>query len=650
MTVTPLPGALPATLHGGPHRDAPVLDLFTAWARRTPDAPAVVDGSTVTSYGELDRLADELASLLIDRVAPGELVGLCLDHSAALAAATLAVARLGAVALPLGPKPGERRLQAVAENLRLACLIGDAALLPPAHRGGEQLPLPLPAGGSVAAGPVVAAFAPAPEGAVGAPDGTFYAVLTSGSTGTPKAVAVGAPSLGSLLHWYRELTGLGPGDRHSLLIGVAFDPHLMELWAVLTSGAALYVAPEAVRWDSTALTDWWREAGITVSVLPTPLAEPLLDRPWRAGPTLRHLTIGGDRLRRAPGPDVTATVHNAYGPAEATVVTTVHSMPPGGGHGADAPPIGLPIPGVAVLVTDEDGRPVERGSTGELRIGGDCLALGYLDPELTARRFVPAPDLTAPTVTAASTTTATAPDGTTADSTPDRTPDGTSPAGLGIGDRVYRTGDRVLMRPDGVLEFHGRLDDQVKVSGVRIEPAEVEAAFERDPRVRRAAVAARPGPAGGVRLLAFVQPATEAAPPTGPELLAAARAWLPEQAVPAVVRLVDAFPLDANGKVDRAALLAAEQAAPAPSAEEGATDTERFVLRTCRELLGRAELGPSDDFKDAGGTSLAAARLLAALEQEFEVRLRAPQLLRCPDLRAVARLVDERRPVAAARS
>lgn len=610
----------PSTAHGGPHQDAPVLGLFTDWARRTPEAPALVDGDATFSYADLDRLADDLADRLRDRVRPGELVGLCLDHSATLAAAAVAVARLGAAALPLGPRPGERRLQAVAENLRLACLIGDAELLPPAHRAGEHLPLPVPVGSSGAAGAVVAAFAPAPEGAVGAPDGTLYAVLTSGSTGTPKAVAVGEPSLGALLHWYRGLTGLGPGDRHSLLIGVAFDPHLMELWATLTSGAALCVAPEAVRWDGTALTDWWREAGITVAVLPTPLAEPLLDRPWPAGMTLRHLTIGGDRLRRAPGPDVTATVHNAYGPAEATVVTTVHTMAPGTDHGPDAPPIGRPVPGAVVLVTDQDGRPVPYGATGELRIGGRCLALGYLDPELTARRFVPAPE---------------------------------GVDGLGDNGRVYRTGDRVLMRPDGVLEFHGRLDDQVKVSGVRIEPAEVEAAFERDPRVRRAAVAARPGPAGGVQLLAFVQPSSEAVPPTAPELLAEVRGWLPEQAVPAVVRLVDAFPLDANGKVDRAALLAAEEAArPTDSdpADEGATPTERFVVRLCRELLGRADLGPQDDFRDAGGTSLAAARLLAALEQEYGVRLRAPQLLRCPDLRGVAQLVDDRRPVAAAHS
>ncbi|MET8626840.1 non-ribosomal peptide synthetase [Kitasatospora sp. NPDC004669] len=588
--------------HGRPHQDGGVLDLFTGWVHRTPHAPALIDGEQSYSYAELDRLADAVAETLRGRVGKGDLLGVCLGHSAALVAVTLAAAKLGAVHLPLGPRPGERRLQAVAEQLRPACLVGEPGVLP---AGGERLSLDLPATGAVEA-----VLASGDQAAV--PVGTHYAVLTSGSTGTPKAVAVTEPALGALLHWYRELTGLGPGTRHSLLIGVAFDPHLMELWAGLTSGAALVVAPEAVRWDSGALTDWLGEARITVTVLPTPLAEPVLGRPWPAGLALRHLTVGGDRLRRVPGPDVTATVHNAYGPAEATVTTTVHTMAPGGDHGDGAPPIGLPVPGAVVLVTDEQGRPVPRGVAGELRIGGRGLAAGYLDPELTARRFVEVP-----------------------------------PGVDGI-DRVYRSGDRVVMRADGVLEFHGRLDDQVKVSGVRIEPAEVEAAFERDPRVRRAVVAAEAAVTGGARLVAFVQ-AEDGAQVEA--LLDAVRPWLPEQAVPSAVRLVDRYPLDANGKVDRAALLAAEApvavgagGSGVSEVEEGDTPVERTVLKLCRELIGRADLGPGDNFLASGGNSLAAARLLESLEGEYGVRLRAALLLRQPDLRAIARLVQERMP------
>lgn len=172
----------------------------------------------------------------------------------------------------------------------------------------------------------VAAFADCPQGARRAPEGALYAVLTSGSTGRPKAVAVAEASLSVALDWYRSATGLAPGDRQSLLIGVAFDPHLLELWAGLTSGAALVPAPDDTRWDAGVLTDWWRDAAVTVCVAATPTVEPLLDRPWPTDLKLRHLVVGGDRMRRRPGPDVTATVHNAYGPAEATVVTTTYAM------------------------------------------------------------------------------------------------------------------------------------------------------------------------------------------------------------------------------------------------------------------------------------------------------------------------------------
>lgn len=222
------------------------------------------------------------------------------------------------------------------------------------------------------------------------------------------------------------------------------------------------------------------------------------------------------------------------------------------------------------------------------------------------------------------------------------------PPGVDGIDRVYRSGDRVVMRADGVLEFHGRLDDQVKVSGVRVEPAEVEAAFERDSAGAPGRGGRAPAPTGGVRLLAFVQTVEGSSAADADELLAAVRPWLPEQAVPSAVRLVDTFPLDANGKVDRAALLLAPTADEPVAAEEGATPTERTVLRLCRDLLGRADLGPGDNFLASGGNSLAAARLLEALEEECGVRLRAPLVLRQPDLRAVARLVAERQPTAAA--
>ncbi|MFG2094187.1 non-ribosomal peptide synthetase [Streptomyces sp. NPDC048612] len=617
---TPQPGTLSIAQGARPAAEdvTGVLARFEEWVRRAPEAPAVVDGEHRWTYGQIDAAAAETARALRDRVGPGDLVGVCLDRSAALVVTAVALARIGAVYLPLGPRPGERRTEAVTEDLHVRCLIGDPALLPPRHRTADRTDLALPAEGANGTATVVAAFATPAAAAHSAPEGAFYAVLTSGSTGRPKAVAVGEPALGGLLDWYRTTTGLGPGDRQSLLIGVAFDPHLLELWAGLTSGAALVPAPDEVRWDSVVLADWWRTAAVSVSVAATPMVEPLLDRPWPKDLSLRHLMVGGDRMRRRPGAEVTATVHNAYGPAEATVIATAYAM-----YGTDeaagtdsAPPIGGPVPGVTVLVADADGRLVERGTEGELLIGGSGLALGYLDPELTARRFTAAPE------------------------------------GLGLPgvERVYRTGDRVRMAADGQLEFLGRLDDQVKISGVRIEPAEVEAAFEQDPAVLSAVVTAPRTADGRARLVAYVRTAAGSGL-TADALLPALRTWLPEQAVPSDVRFVDSFPLDANGKVDRAELTrrAADSGpsdaggtAPDGGAADGATPGERLVLSAVRDLLGRPGMSLADNFTGAGGTSVLAARLLTVIEKESGVRLRAPELLRQPDLRAVALLVDQR--------
>ncbi|MFF4426411.1 non-ribosomal peptide synthetase [Streptomyces sp. NPDC001549] len=611
----------PSVAHGPSAQPTRVLARFEDWARRTPQAPAVIDRTETWTYQDLDAAAALVAADLADRVRPGDLVGVCLDRSTALVVTAVALARIGAVYLPLGPRPGERRIQAVTEDLDIACLIGDPAVLPAEHRSGEHSPLLLPTDGVNAPAAAVAAFTDTVRGTRRAPEGALYAVLTSGSTGRPKAVAVAEPSLSVALDWYRAETGLAPGDRQSLLIGVAFDPHLLELWAALTSGAALVPAPDDTRWDSHLLTDWWRDAALTHAVAATPTVEPLLDRPWPQDLALRHLVVGGDRMRRRPGADVTATVHNAYGPAEATVVTTTHTMRGTDPEAGDLtpPPIGTALPGVTLVVTDDEGRPVARGQEGELRVGGHCLALGYLDPELTARRFTPPPqDLALPEI-----------------------------------DRLYRTGDRVRMNADGSLDFLGRLDDQVKISGVRIEPVEVEAAFEQDPRVRTAVVTVLRDSSGHVRLVAHVRPADGARPATG-DLLDTVRSWLPEQAVPAAVRIVDGFPLDANGKVDRPALAAQAQAsAPVPprttttddlaDATATATASERLVLATVRDLLGRPGIGLGDNFTDAGGTSVVAARLLATVEREAGVRLRAPELLRSTDLRAFAALLDQRR-------
>ncbi len=444
----------------------------------------------------------------------------------------------------------------------------------------------------------------------------FYGVTTSGSTGTPKIVLVPGAALANLVRWTCDRLAIGPGSRVSLLIGTTFDPHLMELWTALCSGAALHIAPEEARGSTAGLFDWWREAAVTHCILPTPLADLAFSRPWPTGLALRHLSVGGDRMRVRPPAGCTAVVRNMYGPAEATA------------DRVEPVPIGVPISGVTVGVAGPDGELLPRGESGELLIGGAGLALGYLDRARTAERFVPGPD--------------------------------------GLGGRVYRSGDRVRMRADGVLEFLGRLDDQVKISGVRIEPAEVEAALEAHPSVRRAVVVPVRGAGGALRLAAFLRPA-EGAEPAEAEVLAAARARLLPQALPALVRVLADLPLNANGKIDRAALAAlvapaavepavepeafaepaavpepAEVSEPAAEPEAAGAAPEGFLLATCRALLDRPELTLDANFAESGGTSLAAAHLLAAIEEQYRIRCRAAEVMRQPDLAALAELIRRR--------
>ncbi|GAA2143454.1 hypothetical protein GCM10009760_29860 [Kitasatospora kazusensis] len=600
-----------STTSGGPAPAAPapgesVLDWFDHWAVTRPEAPAVVDGDTTWTYQELDATARRIAAALAGRVRPGDLVGVCLDRSPVLAAVAVALGRLGAVYLPLGSRPAPSRLKSLAGDGAVNCLLTDGSTAAP-----EGWSVRTPAGQA----PVALAL-PVGEARPAAAPGAFYAVTTSGTTGTPKVILVREAALANLVRWYCREHEMGPGARVSLLVGTTFDPHLKELWSALCSGSALHVAPDEVRLSTAELFQWWGEAGITSCILPTPLAELAFGRPWPAGLALRHLSVGGDRMRTRPPAGCTTTVHNMYGPAEATCVISSHRVDPAPAD-PDAPvPIGVPMSGVTVFVTDRDGAVLPHGEAGELRVGGAGLALGYLDPALTAARFVPAPE---------------------------------SARAVGT---VYRTGDKVRMDGAGQLEFLGRLDDQVKISGARIEPAEVEAALEQHPSVRHAVVVTQPVAGGELRLAAFVQPADGAiAEPAA--ILRTAREHLIEQAVPTSLHLVGEFPLNANGKVDRAELArrVATPASGAAAPEATGTllaETEAFLVATSRQLVGVPTLGPGDNFSAAGGASLAAARLLAVIEATYGIRVKATEVMRQPDLRALAALVAGRRESAAA--
>ncbi|QIQ04384.1 non-ribosomal peptide synthetase [Streptomyces liangshanensis] len=563
--------------------------LFAAQRTRTPDAPAVLrpDGSTV-SYAGLGARADRFAAALREQgVGPGDFVGVCLRRGPDLIAGLLGVWLAGAAYVPLDPEHPESRIALVladagarvalaerstADRLPEATavlltedvgvrLAGDGGA-PLADDGGAEQPLSVPR------------FVPDPARPA-------YVLHTSGSTGRPKGVLVPHGGIANRVRWLTHRHKLGPADRMLLKTTVGFDAAGLELFAPLISGGTVVLAPEGAERDPAALLAAVTSHGVTVLQGVPSVYRGLVEAAGRThhAPSLRLLFSAGEPLHAelcrdlavlAPG----AGIWNTYGPTEASVDITEHHWDPERDSGPV--PIGRPIGNMRVVVLDPAGRPVPVGVPGELHAGGVGLALGYAGrPDLTAERFVPDPHVE--------------------------------------GARLYRTGDKVRWRADGTLEYLGRLDHQVKVNGVRVEPGEVEAALAAHPWVRAAVVAAVPDGDGGHRLAAWVQSRGQDLRPE--ELRAFLRRSLPDVLVPALFVPVDRWPLTASGKTDRGAL-------PLPSAADLGgthvpvrTTAERAVAEEWSKLIGTpaGDIGATHDFFQLGGSSLMLTRLSGAL-------------------------------------
>jgi len=409
-----------------------------------------------------------------------------------------------------------------------------------------------------------------------------YLIYTSGSTGTPKGVPITHASLFNLICWHREAYDVGPLDRATQIAGPAFDGAVWEIWPYLTAGASVHLADEATRLDPGRLVRWLVERRITLAFLPTPLAEAALREPWPRSCALRALLTGGDRLNRLPEQDLPFRLVNHYGPTENTVVSTCAEV-----SGKGIPPIGRPLPNTQAYVVDRHLQPVPLGVPGELLVGGVQLSPGYWKrPEMTASQFVQV-----------------------------------------YGTRLYRTGDRVRWLPDGNLEFLGRIDDQIKIRGIRIEPGEIEALIRRHPGVREAMVIAR-----DQRLVAYVVTDADLE-----QIRALLRAALPAYMVPAHFVRLAALPLTAHGKVDRQALPAPERAAPAAPPD---TPTQRTLAEVWQRVLRIERVGAQDHFFDCGGHSLLAMQLIAGVRERFGVELPLKHLFERPVLAELAEAID----------
>lgn len=567
---------------GAPASTVPNLPAL-ARASALPGALAVSAPDESLSYDQLLSRADRAAAALRGLgVGDGSLIGLCLPRSAALVVASLGIATAGATAVALDPAYPPRRLRDLLADSGARWVITTPDGLP----GVGSAAATLPGVGTVVALDQSSALDQVPGLGLERPPrtepGLACVVYTSGSTGAPKGVMVERAGMANLARWHRRAFAVGPSDRCSQVAGPGFDAAAWELWGALSAGASLHVAPEELKTDPVGLRDWLVAEGVTVSFLPTPLAEAVLALDWPVDTALRVLLTGGDRLRATPRAGLPFAVVNNYGVTEASVVSTSGVV---GAGTPGAPSIGRPVDGVDCLVVDGELRPVPAGTAGELLLGGVSLARGYLHaPELSAQRFV------------------------------------ALPAAAG---RWYRTGDVVRVRPDGVLDFVNRLDDQVQVRGHRVEPAEIEAALDRHPSVLRSVVTSAGEGAAGLHLVAYLQPVGEHQAGAA-ELRAHLAACLPAHMVPAAFRWVGPLPVTPNGKIDRAALPASAAAPgdrPEPAADDDDDDLEATVVALLAELLHVDAVAPDDNFLLLGGHSLLGAQLVTRLADQFGVEM-----------------------------
>ncbi|WP_278194088.1 non-ribosomal peptide synthetase [Streptomyces sp. AN091965] len=588
---------------GHAQKETTVWDLISETRVRCPDAVALTDGMRHFTYAELVAIAARVAHVLRGKgIGPGDTVALCSARSTEQVLALVGTLASGAAVAPFDVRQAATAVRENVTRLAPAVVLADAD-------GAELFPdaLRLDALLAVDGAPDVAL----PPG----PDLTdlAYVLHTSGSSGRPKPVQVPHSAVQNRFLWGQTRYPIGPDDTVVHWGSLVFDCSFWVVLAPLCFGATLLVAPDGLEAEPEELAALFDRHRVTVMhSVPSLLREFISEGGAAALASLRHLLIAGERL---PGDlirqvlDLTgARIFNQYGPTETCIDVLTHEIAPGD-EALDAMPIGRPLDGVHAVVADEAGAPVPAGTAGELLIGGTSVAWGYAGAAAaTAERFVPDP-YGAP------------------------------------GGRLYRTGDLVRERPDGALEFLGRVDHQVKIRGVRVEPSDVEHALLLHPDVSQAAVVVVEDPEHeGIRLAAHLVPGEKTPDDAGLRDFLAQR--LVSAALPESYWRHPTLPRLTSGKIDRLAL--ARQAAHHPRGasdeppyEAPRTETEQTIAQMWQDLLRVERVGRDSDFLTLGGQSLLAMRLIARVRAGFRVRLPARAVFRASTLARFAAVVDE---------
>ena len=577
-----------------------VNDLIKNHAITTPQAVAVVEGYRQLTYGELDGRADQLARLLRDLgVGPEVPVGLCMRRSSEFIVAALGIFNAGGVYVPIDPDYPTNRVAMLLSDSGAQVLITHSSLV-------EQLPTgnwrTVVLG---AAGTATACYPRTTSNVKSRPENLAYVIFTSGSTGRPKGVQITHANLMNLVDWHLRAFSVLSSDRATWQASPGFDAAVWEVWPYLATGASVYLVDEKLRTAPESLRDWMLAKGITVSFLPTALAQQMLELSWPRETALRVLLTGADTLHRYPPIGLPFEFVNNYGPTECTVVSTSGTVPANSVSG-ELPTIGRPIDNVLAYVVNEHLEAVPVEVPGELLIGGPGVARGYLNlPELSSKKFLPDPFSTDPAA------------------------------------RIYRTGDLVRYLPNGELAFMGRIDDQIKIRGYRIEPQEVTAVLNNYPDVEASMVVAQEETSGEKRLVAYIVPRRDVVLRAA-ALRNALAEHLPDYMIPSRFVQLESLPLSMNGKLDRAAL-------PVPTPEntlqedpyEGPqTEIQQRLSTIAGTLLGVDRVGIDDNFFNLGGHSLLGAQLIHRIRHTFGIELSLLSIFEYPTVRKMSAEID----------
>lgn len=567
-------------------------EIIEVQARKTPEATAVRYGDERLTYGELNRRANQLARYLQGLgVGLEDLVGIYVERSLEMAVGVLGVLKAGAAFLPLDPGCPAERLAFMLDDAHVRLLLTQQRLEERlAECSAERVRLDTD----------WARIARERDDDVHTdvgPSNLAYVIYTSGSTGRPKGVQIEHRGVCNLAAWQKCYFGLGPPDRVLQFATIGFDVFVWEMWMALNVGASLHLASRDTVTSPAALTELLREEGITAVLLPPTMLRLLSPE----GLDSLHTVISGGE---ACSPELVKRwaegrrFYNAYGPTEITVCATTYRCTGAEEHSV---PIGRPVANTRLYVLDQALQPVALGMIGELYIGSDFLARGYINrPDLTAERFLPDPFRDKP------------------------------------GARMYKTGDLVRFLPDGNVEFCGRIDHQVKLRGFRIELGEIEALLGKHPGVRDVAVTLREDAPGDKRLVAYV--VSKSNDLTTQELRSHLKALVPDYMVPSAFAFVEALPLTPSGKVDRRAL-------PVPTADETARhgkwlpprdNVEWQLAHIWEQLFDIRPIGATDDFFDLGGHSLLAVHLMDEIAGRFGQRLAPATLFEAPTIERLA--------------